>query len=1160
MNNTTKIALSIFACIGLYSCGEDESAFFNRYDNSTGNEITINGKIDHHSETRANDGGFIDQDAIGVYIVNYENGAPSELLAQGNHVTNMKFTYHEQTSNWEGTSQIFWKDKNTAVDAFSYYPFREEIVDPKAMPIAVLSRQDQDDAKTGFSNYEASDILWAKAENIQSGRSIDLKFRHLMAGVEIRLIPGVGFEESEWNTFEKSVIIKNMLSEGTVNLSSGEISNNTDTRINVIPFSKGDSYRAVILPQTSEANATLFDITVNGQSYQFKRNEATTFIDHKIHKFTIEVVKSLPIGDYQFTLVDEAVTAWEDDGISHGGQAREYIVINSPVKGELESTLNASGLDLKQIVNLKIIGEMTERDFEYLRNNVTNLEAINLKEVKLRDCRFGWDENGSEIRYDDMLPEEAFYCCKLLKHIIFPAEMKIIGENAFRGAGLIGALDIPEGVTHVCGAAFSNWEGYEGAHMYLTSLTLPSTLEYIGYMAFRNQKFNNELILPEGLKVIEGAAFEECYYMYGELHLPSSLQEIGSGCFGRMNKLTGKMVIPAGIKEINGLSGTSCTSVHLPEGLEIIGPETFWNTPIRGELHIPNTVKKIGHTAFCNTDISHIHLPEGLTEIPRNMLQDCDNLIDTLVIPSTVTQIRDNAFEGCSKLTAIILPEKLEAIGGLGYYEWISNVFAGCNSLNLLRCNAKVPPVIIGDVFAGLPKDNFTIEVPEGSVELYRNAEGWKEFKRISAYNNFVCRPQFANLLNKGHERKVVLNANGAWSVSYIPSWCNISAMSGNKKTELTITIDELPDGQGTRQDSIVFSLEGKDAITCYYVKQYDSQYKEDAPHILQSATKGSGIDLVIIGDGYDAADIATEAYLEDMKQTMEYFFGVEPYTSYRNYFNVSTVFAMSDDSGTGTLNTLRHPKFNTVIDADRIHCDAEMAMQYVSDNGNVSNKSLDETTIILMANTDMYEGLTYMYSNGSGLALCTKSQAEYPYDARGVVQHEAGGHAFGKFADEYTYHRAWIQTCPCTCCEHLDGLRNMQAMGWGQNLSISGKYKEIPWYHLVHDARYNDIVDIYEGGYFHTNGVYRSEHNSVMNNNVPYFSTWCRELIVKRIKKLAGETFDYEEFVANDNREWGRDFTIYSREPGRVPQISTRTHGNHPVIINRKPNLNKRR
>lgn len=131
-----------------------------------------------------------------------------------------------------------------------------------------------------------------------------------------------------------------------------------------------------------------------------------------------------------------------------------------------------------------------------------------------------------------------------------------------------------------------------------------------------------------------------------------------------------------------------------------------------------------------------------------------------------------------------------------------------------------------------------------------------------------------------------------------------------------------------------------------------------------------------------------------------------------------------------------------------------------------------------------------------------------------------------------------------------------MQASGWGQNLSLSGRYEDVPWYHLIHDARYNDIVDIYDGGYFHSDGVYRSEYNSVMNNNVPYLSTWSRELAVRRIKELAGETFSYEEFVANDSREWGIDFTRSQME--NIPASGT-MHGAPPVIIKRSPNLNIR-
>lgn len=267
----------------------------------------------------------------------------------------------------------------------------------------------------------------------------------------------------------------------------------------------------------------------------------------------------------------------------------------------------------------------------------------------------------------------------------------------------------------------------------------------------------------------------------------------------------------------------------------------------------------------------------------------------------------------------------------------------------------------------------------------------------------------------------------------------------------------------------------------------------------------------------------------------------------------------MSCESGIGTLTTLRDTKFDTqygnFVHDSRIHCEADYVMQYVVDNTTLTAQTLANTLVILVPNSDIYDGLTYMYDDGSALAICPKSSLDFPYDARGIIQHEACGHGFTKLADEYMYHKSWIQICACTCCEHIDGLVQFQSMGWGLNLSLTGKYKEVPWYHLIHDARFNDIVDIYEGGYFHTNGVYRSEYNSVMNNNVPYLSTWGRELAVRRIKMLAGESFNYEDFVANDSREWG-DESIATRNQMAFPDWEI-LHGAAPVIINRSPNLN---
>ena len=159
-------------------------------------------------------------------------------------------------------------------------------------------------------------------------------------------------------------------------------------------------------------------------------------------------------------------------------------------------------------------------------------------------------------------------------------------------------------------------------------------------------------------------------------------------------------------------------------------------------------------------------------------------------------------------------------------------------------------------------------------------------------------------------------------------------------------------------------------------------------------------------------------------------------------------------------------------------------------------------------------------YSDGTTIAICPRSLASDPDEAERTMRHEAGGHGFGKLADESVLHGDFIDDCNCSCCLHADEIRRGQARGWYQNISLTGKLHEVPWAHLLQDSRYSSRVDIYEGGAGHARGVYRSEPNSCMNNGGSYFNAISREAIVKRIMTYAGETYDYDSFVANDKTE----------------------------------------
>ena len=1151
------------ALLLMAGCSEHESL---QQDTGKRVRIDIRGEVLQEYVTRANDGGFADGDNIGVFIVNRDGGNAVALKAEGNHADNVKFTYDAASGLWTGAYDLYWKDLSTSVDAYSYYPFNSSLSSVEAFPVTIREKQQGVADGEVLSGYEASDILWAKAENVAPGNTINLKHQHVMAGVQVILEQGSGFTADSWSTLQKVVLIENTRVNTQINLSTGTVSLADETVKTIIPQQNGYVWRAVVAPQTIAANKTLLSITVDGTSYEFKRSSQTTLLPGKLHKFTIKVDKREPSGDYAFTLISEAITPWENDKESHNGAAREYITIHVNEGEFLGDVVESMGLDPKEIINLKLTGFLVgDNNFTYIRGSLTNLEAINMKTLRTKDqYAFYWEGGWGEPPYgmkpsnDDYIPMDAFVDMNTLNYVVWPDSLKGIGTGAFAGTGLRGSLILPEGLIFIGGDAFCAWN--KQATNLTGDLYIPSTVEYIGDMAFGNYDagarcfFKNELVLPSRMRYLGSGAFAGCPLLTGIIRIPEGLDVVNKAFAPNM---TAKVVqIPQGVKKVNGLGGQPA-SIIFPEGVEEIGGDAFNGmSSLCGDISLPSTLRKIDHGAFAGTRISHVGLPEGLEMIIESSFRGCRYLQDTLYIPSSVIQIQHDAFNECEKLEAVILPKNLQEIK--------DGAFNGCRSLYYVQCLNPEPPVLAGNAFNGVEKNECALVVPEGSVDAYRNAAGWKEFKRISAYQNFVCRPMQAKLLNKSNTRTIVLNSDGNWKISSCPDWIHPSKTSGFKKTEMTVTIDALAHGSADREGSIIFTLTDKtdgdgNAITCdYKVKQFDYEYDEDGQTQLQKATKGKGINIVFVGDGYDAEDIATGSFFEDMKEGMEYFFAVEPYKTYKEYFNVYADFAMSYESGVcSNVNIWRQTKFGTTYSSGangRLGIKDIDVFNYVLNdvaNSAITDANVNQSLIICVPNDDAYEGVTAMYSSGAAIAFVPHSRYDYPNDYRGLIQHEAGGHGFGKLGDEYIYHRENIWNCPCVCCAHAEHVAADKTLGWYRNLSLNGRYKEIDWTHLIFDSRYGDIVDIYEGAYMHGQGIYRSEVNSCMNNNVPYYSTISRQAIVERIMEYSGGTFDFETFVSKDSRAMGEKFLTRSGGNGSADGAM---HAQMPIIRKGSP------
>ena len=891
--------------------------------------VELRGEVEQQYVTRANDGGFADGDRIGVFIVNRENGEAQPLRIVGNHADNVRFTYDEASGKWTGSYQLYWRDKQTHVDAYGYYPFDAEMNSVDDYPFLIQHNQRDVVAGGTLSGYEASDFLWAKAEDIAPGTPINLKHRHLMAGVQVTLVEGEYFDTGEWAAAEKSVLVENTATSTYINIGTGQVGvARTSATESIIPQQRGTTWRAVVAPQSVDDGTSLLAITVDGASYHFTRSETMVYVPGKLHKFTIKVDKRLPEGDYLLTLLSESITPWENDPDSHNGTAREYVTVNVEEGQFLGDVIEQMGIDPASIVNLKLTGvltgrdtwlegDMTDENFRYISDKMTSIEAINMKELRTKNMRSYqgfWDSNwtyddrgeplhdalNQPINGDDYIPANSFKGLRTLAYVVWPDSLKGIGDRAFSETGLRGSLVFPEGLKHIGGEVF--W-GHDGSLKMLTGdLYIPNSVEFIGGGAFKECSFTNELVLPERMVHLGDAAFWNCKYMTGTIRIPEGLDEVNNSW--EYTSIGGPVIVPQGVKKYNQIL-SPITSLYLPEGVEEIagvwndwrtdGPSGSYRVKLT-KVNIPSTVKIIGENAFANTGVSHITLPEGI-EILESGIFANTWLQDTLVIPSTVKQIRDHAFSGCRMLTAVILPAGLEGIQ--------SDAFSGCFSLDYIQCLGSEPPVIEGNSFSGVEKNNFTVVVPEGAVEAYKNADGWREFKRISTYRNFVCRPMKAKLLNKSNVRDVVLNADESWTVKECPSWIHVDKTSGYKKTELKVTIDEMSHGSDDREGNVVFQLNRNDddgnPITCtFQVQQFDYDIDEDATVTLQTATKGQrgGIDILFLGDGYDAEDIARGTYRTYMEQEMEYFFGVEPYKTYRDYFNVHAAMAMSYESG----------------------------------------------------------------------------------------------------------------------------------------------------------------------------------------------------------------------------------------------------------------------
>ncbi len=116
---------------------------------------------------------------------------------------------------------------------------------------------------------------------------------------------------------------------------------------------------------------------------------------------------------------------------------------------------------------------------------------------------------------------------------------------------------------------------------------------------------------------------------------------------------------------------------------------------------------------------------------------NCSSLT-SVIIPSSVTRIGENAFTLCSSLTSVNIPSSVTSIG--------ERAFENCSGLRSVYVYAETPPSISANAFEGCDLKNCTFYVPKGTYDAYWLSE-WGDFENIVEFDatnirNIVAEPE----------------------------------------------------------------------------------------------------------------------------------------------------------------------------------------------------------------------------------------------------------------------------------------------------------------------------------------------------------------------------------------------------------------------------------
>jgi len=166
----------------------------------------------------------------------------------------------------------------------------------------------------------------------------------------------------------------------------------------------------------------------------------------------------------------------------------------------------------------------------------------------------------------------------------------------------------------------------------LTSIELPESLKVIGDEAFYCCDELQEIHIPASVEEICPWAFMDCCSLTN-VEIPAGVKKIGERAFLGCEKLTGIHVDPnnANYTSVDGVlfdkqmhtlvsfPDNRTGAYIIPDGVRVIGESAFFDTYLTG-IKIPDSVVRIDRTAFdtyryCRLKLSSVEIPDSVTDI-----------------------------------------------------------------------------------------------------------------------------------------------------------------------------------------------------------------------------------------------------------------------------------------------------------------------------------------------------------------------------------------------------------------------------------------------------------------------------------------------------------------------------------------------------------------